>query len=131
MCKVKRETKLTAEDHPRLFLSQWRELCLRTMRGTTKSGLRNCRPRGEGWMVLLEDQQECKMFFEQHENVSNISFTGDIDDFEQNDWLTIRHDLPKRVDEAILQSNKWVTNFYKCFFKDCIIMFYSVRYYLY
>ena len=33
----------------------------------------------------------------------------DIDDFEQNDWLTIRHDLPERVDEAILQSNKWVT----------------------
>ena len=83
-----------------VFENQW---------GTTKSGLRNCRPRGEGWMVLLEDQQECKMFFEQHENVSNISFTGDIDDFEQNDWLTIRHDLPERVDEAILQSNKWVT----------------------
>ena len=60
-------------------------------------------------MVLLEDQQEYKMFFEQHENVSNISFTGDIDDFEQNDWLTIRHDLPERVDGAILQSNKWVT----------------------
>ena len=60
-------------------------------------------------MVLLEDQQEYKMFFEQHENDSNISFTGDIDDFEQNDWLTTRHDLPERVDEAILQSNKWVT----------------------
>ena len=79
-------------------------------------------------MAVFENQWGTtkSVFFEQHENVSNISFTGDIDDFEQNDWLTIRHDLPERVDEAILQSNKWVTNFYKCFFKDCIIMFYSV-----
>ena len=68
--------------------------------GVTKSGFRNCRPRGEGWMVLLQGHNEYQMTFDQHGHVSNISYTGDIDDFEKTDWLTLRHDFPERVDEA-------------------------------
>ena len=78
--------------------------------GVTKSGFRNCRPRGEGWMVLLQGNQEYKMHFELHEDVSNITFEGDIDDFEQGEWLTIRHDLPERVDSASLTKPKMGIN---------------------
>ena len=70
--------------------------------GITKSGFRNCRPRGEGWMVLLQGNHEYSMKFEQHDHISNISYSGDIDDFETGQWLTIRHDFPERIDEANL-----------------------------
>ena len=68
--------------------------------GTAKSPFRNCRPRGRGWMVMLQGKEEYRMYFETHEHISNISFTGDIDDFEEGDYLTIRHDLPERIDYA-------------------------------
>ena len=68
--------------------------------GEAKSPFRNCRPRGKGWMVLLDGNQEYKMTFTQHDHVSNISYTGDIDDFEQNEWLTIKHDFPEKIDYA-------------------------------
>ena len=51
-------------------------------------------------MVLLQGKEEYKMYFGAHEHISNISFTGDIDDFEEGDYLTIRHDLPERIDYA-------------------------------
>ena len=68
--------------------------------GVAKSPFRNCRPRGRGWMVLLQGKQEYRMYFETHEHISNISFTGDIDDFEDDDYVTIRHDLVERIDYA-------------------------------
>ena len=68
--------------------------------GVTKSGFRNCRPRGEGWMVMLQGNYEYKMKFEQHEHISNITYHGDIDDFENDDWITLRHDFPERIDYA-------------------------------
>ena len=68
--------------------------------GTAKSPFRNCRPRGRGWMVMLQSQQEYQMYFEAHEHISNISFTADIDDFEEGDYITLRHDLPERIDYA-------------------------------
>jgi len=68
--------------------------------GTTKSGFRNCRPRGKGWMVMLQGNEEYEMHFETLEHVSNISYTGDIDDLEQGEWITIRHDFPELIDFA-------------------------------
>jgi len=51
-------------------------------------------------MVLLDGNQEYLMQFENHDHVSNISYHGDIDDFEANEWLGIRHDFPEKVDHA-------------------------------
>ena len=68
--------------------------------GTAKSGFRNCRPRGKGWMVLLDGNQEYKMEFDQHDHMSNITYKGDIDDFEKDEWLSIKHDFPEKIDYA-------------------------------
>lgn len=68
--------------------------------GKTRSKFRFCRPRGKGHMVLLNTQQEYNIFFESHEHISNISYTGDLDNFEQNDWLTVRHDFPDQIHHA-------------------------------
>ena len=70
--------------------------------GVTRSPFRNCRPRGKGWMVMLNTETEYSMVFENHEHISNISFAGDIDNFEQDEWLTIRHDFPEHIDYAQL-----------------------------
>ena len=74
--------------------------------GVTRSPFRNCRPRGKGWMVMLNTESEYSMVFENHEHISNISFSGDIDNFEQDEWLTIRHDFPEHIDYAILNKDK-------------------------
>ena len=73
--------------------------------GVTRSPFRNCRPRGLGWMVMLNTETEYSMVFENHEEISNISYTGDIDNFESDDWLTIRHDFPDKIDFANLNGN--------------------------
>ena len=105
--------------------------------GVAKSPFRNCRPRGNGWMVVLDGNEEYEMHFDNMDHISNISFagifkfnsyiiisfdtrvtvslckqisinyllSGDIDDFEQGEWLTIRHDFPEKVDYAELNKN--------------------------
>ena len=79
--------------------------------GIAKSPFRNCRPRPEGWMVLLQGNEEHIMHFEEHDHISNISFVGDIDDFEQDEWITIRHDFPERIDRANLNGEDVDGNF--------------------
>ena len=65
--------------------------------GVTRSPFRNCRPRGNGWMVILNTASEYSMAFEGHEHITNISFKGDIDNFEKDEWVTIRHDFAEKV----------------------------------
>ena len=71
--------------------------------GVTKSPFRFCRPRGKGWMVMLNGNDEYSMHFENFEHISNISFAGDFDDFEVGEWVTIRHDFPEKIDYADLK----------------------------
>ena len=71
--------------------------------GITKSPFRNCRPRGNGWMVMLNGNDEYSMHFENFDHISNISFAGDVDDFELGEWMTIRHDFPEKIDYADLK----------------------------
>ena len=74
--------------------------------GVAKSPFRNCRPRGNGWMVVLDGNEEYEMHFDNMDHISNISFAGDIDDFETGEWLTIRHDFPEKVDYAELNKKE-------------------------
>ena len=57
-----------------------------------------CRPRPNGWMMLLAQNQLHNMYWSDYEAFTNMSFVGCVHDIEKEDYFYLQHSFYKLFD---------------------------------